>query len=159
MASDEYGGTQPPGPDPALRRLDRFVGTWEVRGRTLDAESDNVSGRLTFEWLPGGFFLEQRGRMNFMGLELESLELIGYDQESGTFPSTVFANIGPQPLPYQWEVEGDELKISVSYGPLDATFTGRFAEDGQTFGGGWRPNPGADETINVPYDIGGRRLA
>ena len=25
------------------------------------------------------------------------------------------------------------------------------------FGGGWRPNPGADETVNVPYDIGGRR--
>jgi hypothetical protein len=24
--------------------------------------------------------------------------------------------------------------------------------------GGWRPNPGADETVNVPYDIGGRRL-
>jgi hypothetical protein len=30
---------------------------------------------------------------------------------------------------------------------------------GRSFGGGWRPNPGADETINVPYDIGGRRLA
>jgi hypothetical protein len=24
--------------------------------------------------------------------------------------------------------------------------------------GGLRPNPGADETVNVPYDIGGRRL-
>jgi hypothetical protein len=24
--------------------------------------------------------------------------------------------------------------------------------------GGWRPNPGADETVNVPYDIGGTRL-
>jgi hypothetical protein len=24
--------------------------------------------------------------------------------------------------------------------------------------GGWHPNPGADETGNVPYDIGGRRL-
>jgi hypothetical protein len=24
--------------------------------------------------------------------------------------------------------------------------------------GGWRPNPGADETVNVAYDIGGRRV-
>jgi hypothetical protein len=24
--------------------------------------------------------------------------------------------------------------------------------------GGWRPNPGADERVNVPNDIGGRRL-
>ena len=63
------------------------------------------------------------------------------------------------PMAHSSEVEGDELKISVSYGSMDATFTGRFTEDGRSFGGGWRPNPGADETINVPYDIGGRRLA
>lgn len=39
MASNEYERTtQPPGPDPALQRLDRFVGAWEVTGRTLDSE-------------------------------------------------------------------------------------------------------------------------
>jgi hypothetical protein len=27
-----------------------------------------------------------------------------------------------------------------------------------TFAGGWRPYPGADENVNVAYDIGGRRL-
>jgi hypothetical protein len=52
-----------------------------------------------------------------------------------------------------------QLKISVSYGALDATFTGTWSEDAESFGGGWRPNPDADETINVPYDIGGRRLS
>jgi hypothetical protein len=41
--------------------------------------------------------------------------------------------------------------------PLDATFDGKW-EDADTFAGGWRPNPGADETINVPYDISGRRV-
>ena len=45
----------------------------------------------------------------------------------------------------------------MTYGPLDATFTGTF-DDGEGFHGGWRPNPGADETVNVPYDIGGRRV-
>jgi hypothetical protein len=52
---------------------------------------------------------------------------------------------------------GDSVTITVAYGPLDATFTGSWREDG-TFSGGWRPNPGADETANVPYDIGGHRL-
>jgi hypothetical protein len=52
---------QPPAPDPALRLLDRFVGTWEMTGRTLDSDVDNVSGRTTFEWLPGGFFLAAGG--------------------------------------------------------------------------------------------------
>ena len=44
---------QPPAPDPALKLLDRFVGTWEVHGRTLDAEADDVHGRIAFEWLEG----------------------------------------------------------------------------------------------------------
>ena len=149
---------QLPTPDRALERLDRFVGTWSMEGHLADSDEIVIRGQTTFRWLPGGFFLEQRGGMNFLGLELETLELIGHDPETGTFPSTVFANIGPQPLPYRWEVNGDNLKISVSYGPLDATFTGRFSEDGQSFSGSWRPNPGADEAINVPYDIGGRRL-
>jgi hypothetical protein len=32
----------------------------------------------------------------------------------------------------------------------------RFAvvSDGNRFSGGWRPNPDAAETINVPFDIG-----
>jgi hypothetical protein len=55
----------------------------------------------------------------------------------------------PQPDP--------ELKRLGSDGPLDASFTGSWSEDG-TFSGGWRPNPGADETVNVAYDIGGHRV-
>jgi hypothetical protein len=70
----------------------------------------------------------------------------------------VYSNFSPDPLPYKWDVRGDNVTISVSYGQLDATFTGSWREDG-TFSGGWRPNPGADETVNVPYDIGGRRLS
>jgi hypothetical protein len=93
-----------------------------------------------------------------LGLEIDSLEVIGYDPETGTFPSTVYSNLSPVPLPYRWEVDDDTVRISVTYGPLDATFTGSFSDDGESFGGGWRSNPGADETVNVSYDIGGRRL-
>jgi hypothetical protein len=69
----------------------------------------------------------------------------------------VYSNFSPEPLPYKWDVRGDDVTISVSYGPLDSTFTGSWREDG-TFSGGWRPNPGADETVNVAYDISGHRL-
>jgi hypothetical protein len=148
---------QTPTPDPALRLLDRFVGTWTMEGHLVGSNEIAVTGETTFRWLPGGFFLEQRVSLSFLGLHIESQELIGYDPETGTFPSTVFSNLGPTPLPYRWEVDDETLKISVSHGPLDATFTGTFDGDGDGFRGGWRPNPGADETINVPYDIGGRR--
>ena len=148
-----------PTPDPALRKLDRYVGTWEMEGHLVGSDEYTIKGETTFRWLPGGFFLVQDFRMDFMGTQIESLELIGHDPETGTFPSTVYSNLSPAPLPYRWEVDGDSVKISVNYGPMDSTFTGTWSEDGESFSGGWRPNPGADETINVPYDIGGSRIS
>ena len=65
--------------------------------------------------------------------------------------------MSPVPLPYRWEVGDDgSVKITVNYGPMDSTFKGNWNEDG-TFSGGWRPNPGADETVNVAYDLSGGR--
>ena len=147
-----------PRPDPALKRLDRFVGTWRMEGHLVGSTENNIRGQVSYRWLPGGFFLEQRMDMDFMGMEIHSLELIGYDPETDTFPSTVYSNMSPAPLPYRWEVGDDAVTISVAYGPLNATFRGTFGQDGKSFSGGWRPNPGADQTVNVPYDIAGTRL-
>ena len=69
----------------------------------------------------------------------------------------MYANPSPVPLPYTWQTEGERVTITVSDGPLDATFNGTWGEDG-TFSGGWRPNPCADETVNVQDHIGGSRL-
>ena len=153
--------TQPQGmsePDPALRRLDRLVGTWSMKGHLIGSDVENIIGQTTYEWLPGGFFLQQRVEMDFAGMKIQSLELIGYDPETGAFSSLVYSNLSPAPLPYKWDLRDDTLTISVAYGPLDATFKGQFSKDGKSFAGAWRPNPGADETVNVPYDIGGIRL-
>lgn len=54
----------------------------------------------------------------------------------------------PEPLPYRWDVRGDDVSISVTYGELDATFTGSWRDDG--FSGGWRPNLGEAPSINCP---------
>lgn len=148
---------QMPQPDPALNSLDRLVGTWDIEGNLVGSEEKNIKGRATFRWLPGRFFMEQRFKLHFLGMEIESLELIGYDAETKSLASTVYANMSPAPLPYRWEVDGQRVTITVSYGPLDATFTGEYRDDG-TFAGGWRPNPGADPTVNVAYDISGRRV-
>lgn len=150
-------GQQPSGPDPKLKMLDRWLGAWDMKGRTLDSDVDNVSGQATFEWLPGGHFMQQRIKLNFAGLEIEGLELIGYDPASGTFPSTVYSNLAGIPLPYRWEINGDELTITTDM--LGATFRGRWSEDGTSFSGGWRPNPGREGPGNVAYDISGGRAA
>jgi hypothetical protein len=153
MSDYETEAQQPPGPHPALKRLERFVGTWDMKGRTLDSDVDNVTGRATYEWLPGRHFLLQRTTLDFAGLKVEGFEVIGYDPETDTFPSTVYSNMVGTPLPYRWEVKGDELTITTDV--LGATFRGGWSEDGTTFSGGWRPNPGREGPENVAYDIWG----
>jgi Protein of unknown function (DUF1579) len=159
MTDDQRTQQQLPQPDPALRELDFLVGKWSMKGRLVGSDEENIVGGASFDWLPGGFFLRQRVRLDFADrFAIESEELIGHNPETGQFKSYVFSNMSPEPLPYQWEVSEGSMKITVSHGPLDATFTGRVGEDGNAYSGSWRPNPGVDETVNVPYDISGERL-
>jgi hypothetical protein len=157
--SDEREQHELPPPDPALRELDFLVGRWSIKGALVGSDEENIVGEASYEWLPGGYFLRQHIRMDFAGfVEVDSEEMIGYNPEKGRFDSWVFSNVSPVPLPYEWEVKNAAMKISVSHGALDAKFNGRVSEDGNSFSGGWRPNPGADESVNVPYDISGSRL-
>jgi hypothetical protein len=39
---------QVPTPDPALRRLDRLVGTWSMEGNLLGSDEKNITGETTF---------------------------------------------------------------------------------------------------------------
>jgi hypothetical protein len=156
--TDEQATQGPPQPHPALKELDFLVGTWSMKGHLIGSKEENIVGETTYEWLPGGFFMRQRVKLDFAGVvQVDSEELIRYDPASGKFLSTVYSSMSPEPLPYEWDVKDGSVTITVSHGPLDATFTGGLQDDG-TFSGGWRPNPGADETVNPPYDIGGSRI-
>lgn len=155
--SSESQAQQPPQPDPALKQLDRYVGTWDMHGRTLDSEVDNVHGQASFEWLPGGFFLTQRIKLDFAGYQIQGLEVIGYDPATGTFPSTVYPSMFGAAVAYRWELDGEELTITTEM--LGAVFHGRWSADGTSFSGGWRPMPGREGPGNVAYDISGQRAA
>jgi hypothetical protein len=154
-SSEPQQPAQPPAPDPALKLLDRFLGTWEVHGRTVGAEADDVDGRIAFEWLPGGFFLQQRVDLRFTDFHVEGLEIIGYDPATGTYPSTVYPNMFGTPIPYRWELDGDDVTITTDM--LGGIFHGRWSQDGGTFSGGWRPMPGREGPGNIAYDVSGHR--
>jgi hypothetical protein len=159
MSENAEAESASPTPNPALRRLDRLVGTWTLKGHLIGSDEENIVGEISFQWLEGGFFLQQDAEIEFAGMfKVNARELIGYDPASGSFASHVYSNFSPEPLPYRWDLRDGRLTISVSYGALDATFSGEFSEDGESFSGGWRPNPGADETINIPYDVAGTRV-
>lgn len=139
---------QPPKPNPALKKLDNLVGTWDIKGRTLDSKEDNISGWTTFEWMPGGFFLKSSGEINFKGFIIQSLEIIAYDPESQTFPSRVYSNMSGTVLPYEWDVQGN----TVTHWLDVAKYTGTLSDDGNTLSGRWRPIEGNKSSDNVAYD-------
>jgi hypothetical protein len=153
-----------PSPNPALARLERLVGTWRMTGRPLGSDQDSITGTATFKWLHQhsddggpGLFLQQDMEMDYEGTKIHSHELIGYSSKTGAFSSHVYSNMAAEPWPYEWDIQGDTWTISINHGRMNATFTGKLAADGKSFSGAWRPNPGADETINAPYDIRGSR--
>lgn len=152
---EENPWAEMPAPDAALKRLEPLIGTWELSGRTLDSSFDNLKGRTTFEWLPGGFFLQQRFEMDFAGLKIHSLELIAYDPSTDTFASNVYSNLFGQPIPYRWDVRGKVVRIELEG---LARFEGSRHDDGDSFSGGWRPLPGKEGPGNVAYDVLGRRV-
>lgn len=142
---DEY---QPPEPSLQMRKLDPLVGTWRLIGRTLDADQDNVSGRVEIAWLPGGFFLELRGEINFMGDRVQSLEIVGYDPASQVFKATVFSNMDGAPATYFWDVQGS----TVTHWTTGSKYTGTLSDDGRILAGGWRPDRGSEGQDSPAYD-------
>ena len=137
-----------PQPDPALKALDVLIGTWDLKGHTLDSDEDDITGWNTFEWLPGGFFMKSTGEINFKGALIQSLEIIGYDPENHTFPSNVYSNMDGKVLPYSWNIQGN----SVTHSDKTSTYTGTFSADGKTLSGGWRPKESEQESPENSYD-------
>lgn len=135
-------------PHPALQRLNVLIGTWDMKGHTLNSKEDNITGWNTFEWLPGGFFLKSTGEINFKGAIIQSTEIIGYDPATDTFPSKVYSNMDGNILPYSWNVQGN----IVTHSDPTSQYTGTLSEDGKTLTGGWRANTGEEQSEENSYD-------
>ena len=152
--NSKSSNAQLPKPHPALKRLEKLVGMWKLTGRTFDSKKDNISGKVTIEWLPGGFFLQMRGMIRMEEFEVQSLEIVGYDAATKTFSATVYSNVDGTPAKYYWQVKGDR----VTHWTKGSKYTGTFSKDGQTLSGGWRPDKGRKETSESSYDAVMRRV-
>jgi hypothetical protein len=139
---------QPLPPDPALRKLDVLVGKWELSGRTLDTAEDNITGWVNFEWLPGGFFLQANGEIDFMGRKVQSLEILGYDPETQIFPANVYSNMDGRVTKYYWDIQGN----TVTHWTEGSKYTGTLSEDGHILSGGWWPMEGIEGSPESTYD-------
>ena len=120
-----------------------------MTGRTLDANEDDISGRVTIESLPGGLLMHQRSEFRFGKFNVKSLEIVGYDPVTKTFPSYVYSGVDDDPRLYRWDIKVD----TVTHSGLGAVFTGRFSLDGRTLTGGWRPEPGTEASAGNSYNV------
>ena len=138
-------------PSPALRSLDKLVGTWKVSGRESGPEGE-IHGQVTYEWLDGGYFLIQRIDMVHIDHEIKGIEVIGYERswEGETSPdctSHFFGNTG-ESFTYVYDVDDDSLTIWGGERGSPAAFKGKFSSDRNQVSGAWEwPGGGYSSTM------------
>ncbi len=146
------GPPEQPPPDPRLRRLDPFIGTWSMQGKEAN-EYGEIRGTLSFEWMEGGYFLLQHVDLDHAGHPVKGIEVIGYGRDwEGRAPkdctSHFFDNDGNH-FEYIYEV-GDDGTVTIwgGYVGSPAAFRARISEDKQTITGRWDwPGGGYDAII------------
>ncbi len=124
---------QAPTPTPALKRLDRLVGTWNVSG--------GAQGTVAYEWMEGGFFLIQHVDFEHDGRKIKGIEIIGHLRPFGEEPSEdiwsrYYDTLG-NTLDYVYELDGATLTIWGGGKGSPAYYKGTFSDDGNTCAGAW----------------------
>ncbi|MDG4820805.1 hypothetical protein O7635_02925 [Asanoa sp. WMMD1127] len=123
-----------PKPDDELRALDRLVGTWAVTG--------GAEGTVRYEWMEGGFFLQQHVSLNQFGQALTGIEIIGRDRPFGApapsadIKSRYYDSMG-NTLEYVYELDGDTFTIWAGEKGSPAFYKGTFDASGDSCTGAW----------------------
>lgn len=119
-------------------------GEWQVTGGAV--------GTVTYEWMPGGYFLLQRVALEHDGHRIRGLEVIGNLRPFGEGPSEhvhsrFYDNTGDT-LDYVYELDGDTLHIWAGEKGSPARFSGTFDETGRALTGTWvYPSGGYESTM------------
>ncbi|WP_339290063.1 DUF1579 family protein [Paenibacillus sp. FSL W8-0187] len=122
-------------PDPAMARLNVFVGKWNTEGvikASPSGPADQLKAIDTYEWLPGGHFLIHHVDGHMGKEEVKAIEIIGYDASSQKYTTHSYDNQGnfsayqANLIDRAWTILGKSER-----------FTGMFSEDSNTLTGSW----------------------
>ena len=142
--SDEFTNPETATPSPQVSALERLVGTWTVTG--------GAEGTVTYEWMPGRFFLQQKVELEQYGQQISGLEVIGHLHPFGEKPSedvhSRFYDNQGNTLDYVYELTGDTLMIWAGAKGSPAFFEGHFDQDGRSLPGEWTyPGGGGYQSV------------
>ena len=132
--------------------LDVLVGSWDLTGRTLGAEQDDISGTLTVTSILGGGVLHLDGVIRMGDTQTHALELVWRDAAGVGYRSHVYSGTGA-PVDYRWERDGATLLHAGS----GMTYTGMISADGATIAGIWRADADRPDLLAAEYHATMRR--
>jgi hypothetical protein len=121
--------------DPALERLNAFVGRWKTEGE-IKASSYGPAGKIIgtdiYQWLLGGFFLVHRVDVRMGDQKNESIEIIGYDTSRKTYPMHSFDSQGNHIV-----MEASVVGNTWTFTGESMRFIGAFSDNGKIISGKW----------------------
>lgn len=126
--TDEKENPQIPGPKPALKNLDLFIGEWHVDLAFPADPSAIVRGQATFEWLEGGAFVVEKWG--------DSVWIIGPDDSSETY-SILYHDGRDVSRAYQMSLKNGIWKIWRETPGFSQRLTGTFSQDNTTIKASW----------------------
>lgn len=118
-------------PNPALQKLAVLAGEWTVKG-TLPPSTE-ITGKITYELFPGGFFFIQRSEINMGGGVVHGMEIVGWNESQKALMSVGIGNLSSQLGSFKWDMTGDTL--SITSGGL--SYKGQLSKDKKTLKGKW----------------------
>jgi hypothetical protein len=86
-----------PTPPAELRKLDVWIGSWELSGTARDQPADpeyNLHWQLHEHWILDGFFMQVDQTWEGGGQSTHALELLSYDQGKKIYADSGFASDG-----------------------------------------------------------------
>jgi hypothetical protein len=137
-------GDVPAGRPASLDRLDVLIGQWETEA-AFDARyfGPAMTGRTTFEWLEGRFFLTQRF-VNEHPAAPSGIAIIGGGADPGTFVQRYYDSRGVTRT-YQMTLDGRTWKIWREAPGFWQRYTGLISDDGNTITGAWENSADGQE--------------
>lgn len=107
------------------KKLERFVGEWDMEMRITmqGAPGTATQGTSSIKWLMPGRWLQMQGTGSMMGLPLNTITLLGYDNFKQSYVTTSISSIDTAMNRSEGDFTPDD-KALVVYGTLDEYLTG-----------------------------------
>lgn len=114
-ASAVYAADAPPGPNPKLKELKYFAGSWQCKGTGyafMGTPEHKTSGTVEASWILDGYWLSLRYHESKTALNAHPVAVNiswGWDEDTKKFASGAIDNMGAYYIQYSPGWEGDKM--------------------------------------------------